>query len=113
MKQNAETYNTIHSKVVHCIECASGKYPTLSGIRVNDDIFAVITTVTKNGPNARKYEWALIFVESDLRGGFYIRLNGDLHLHKSNVVSKSRGKEYAADRFTNIIIDKMVEEARR
>lgn len=104
-------YGIIKPKMECLVECASGKYPTYAGTKLNDDLYVGVMQVEKDEGKGRS--WALIFTESDLRNTFNIRVKDTVDINSRYVVNKSKGKAAAVETFTELTIAKLEEMSRK
>lgn len=92
------------------IDGASGRWPTITAVRVNEELYAAIVPGRRDKEYTKPDCWALIFVEPDVRGIFHFesitRMNA---MDENNIVSKRKGRKYAIDRFTDLLIKKVSE----
>ena len=106
MSKEPETFESIIvPKLELLIESASGKYPTLSGFRIDEDIFVCVTRLSNKDGDGRDAGWGLIFVESDLRGSFELKdvNRNEIKFPKSCFAGLNMGKKRAAKKFAQTI----------
>ena len=103
-----DIYKIIYPRVLELINGASGRYPLLMGMKLNNELYVSVSQLCDT--NSGRACWGLIFTEADKRGNFLIsgHRGGEFKLDKRYVVNKHRGKKEAADIFTKIIVDRVM-----
>lgn len=90
------------------IDGASGRWPTITAARVNEGLYVAIVPGRKGGNIGKPSSWALIFVEPDTRGIFHFeKITKTNIVEENNIVSKHRGKKFAVDKFTELLIKRV------
>lgn len=102
-----KTYDILLDKIIVLIECASGRTPTQTGTKLNTDLFISVAPVCSSPKKKHSDAWALIFTESDIRDGFYLKKLDKVYNSDKIFVSKKRGKAYAADVFARACIERL------